>query len=56
MSSETLGQPSSELTLEMEDRPYKLAARLMNPMIRGMIRKAIVGDMEAVKRFCEAAG
>lgn len=46
----------SELTLEMEDRPYKLAARLMNPMIRGMIRKAIVGDMEAVKRFCEAKG
>lgn len=28
--------------------------RLMNPLIKGMIKKAIEKDMDSVKSFCEA--
>lgn len=46
---------ATELTLSMEARPYKLLAKLMNPLIKGMIQKAIEGDMDAVKAWCEKA-
>ncbi len=42
------------LTMTMEARAYKLLARLMNPLIKGMIKKAIQDDMAAVKAYCEA--
>ena len=44
---------STELTMVMDARPYKLAAKLMNPMVKGMIQKAIESDMDAVKKYCE---
>lgn len=44
----------TQLTVVMMARPYKTLARLMTPMIRGMIQKAITDDMHAVKAFCEA--
>jgi carbon monoxide dehydrogenase subunit G len=44
-----------ELKMVMEARAYKLAAKLFNPLIKGMIRKAIEQDMDAVKAHCERA-
>ena len=44
----------TELTMAMDDRPYKLLAKLFTPLIRGMVRKAVEKDMDAVKAFCEA--
>lgn len=41
------------LTLEMEARPHKLMARLVTPMVMGMVRKAVEDDMDAVKIYCE---
>lgn len=29
------------------------AARLMVPLMKGMVRKAIAADMDAVKAYCE---
>ena len=43
----------TDLSLAMDARPYKLAARIMNPLVSRMIRKAIEGDMDAVKAYCE---
>ena len=42
-----------ELKLEMDANAYKPAAKLMNLMIRGFIKKAIEKDMDAVKAYCE---
>lgn len=42
------------LTLEMDARAYKFAAKLFNPLIAGMVRKAIEKDMDCVKSYCEA--
>ncbi len=51
----TVAAPGSgtDLTLVMEARAYKLAARMFNPLIKGMVRKAIEKDMSAVKAHCE---
>ena len=46
---------STELTLVMEARPYKLRARITTPLIAGAVRKAIEQDMDAVQAFCERA-
>ena len=50
--------PESEgvrLVLTMEARPYTLMARLVNPFIKGFVRKAIESDMDAVKIYCEGS-
>jgi len=44
----------TELTMTMDANAYKLLPKLVNPMIRGMIQKAVEEDMDAVKTFCEA--
>lgn len=44
----------SELTLVMDARPHTVMARIMNPITKGIIRKSIEGDMDAVRTFCEA--
>jgi len=46
---------ATELVMVMEARAYKLLAKLMNPLISGMIRKFIEKDMDAVKAWCEPA-
>jgi len=46
----------ARLHMEMEDRPHKLLAKIMNPLIRGMVTKAVTADMDAVKEWCEAKG
>ena len=43
----------TELTLEMEARPHTLMAKIVVPMILGMISKAVEKDMDAVKDYCE---
>jgi uncharacterized protein YndB with AHSA1/START domain len=54
MSIAPHGEGGSELTMRMEDRPHTLGARLVVPMIRGMIAKAVAEDMDRVKVWCEA--
>lgn len=41
------------LTLEMEARPHKFMARIITPLIAGMVSKAVEKDMDAVKAYCE---
>lgn len=41
------------LTLEMDANAYKLIPRLINPIIKGMVKKALQDDMDAIKAFCE---
>lgn len=45
----------TRLDMTMEARPHKLLARLMNPLIAPMIRKAVEKDMDRTKQYCEAA-
>ena len=45
-----------ELKLVMEARAYKFLAKLFNPLIAGVVRKAIEKDMDRVKAHCEEPG
>ena len=42
-----------DLTMVMDAKAYKLMAKFFNPLIKGMIRKFIEKDMDAVKAYCE---
>ncbi|MDZ7692842.1 MAG: SRPBCC family protein [Balneolaceae bacterium] len=44
----------TELKLKLEAKANTLLAKMINPMMKGMIKKAIGKDMNAVKRYCEA--
>jgi len=39
--------------MSMEARSYKLIPKIMNPLIKRMIKKMIEIDMDFVKVFCE---
>lgn len=54
-SAEAQDGGTTQLHMVMDARPYKLSAKLFNPLMKGIIRKAIEGDMDAVKAYCEAA-
>ncbi len=41
------------LELIMEARPYKLIPRILNPLMKGGMTKALSRDMDAVKVHCE---
>ena len=41
--------------LVMEATPLTFLARLMVPLMKGMVRKAIAADMDAVKAYCEGS-
>lgn len=43
----------TELTLVMDARPHKFMQKMMIPMIKDMISKALEKDMDAVKTYCE---
>ena len=45
----------TQLRLVMQATPLTFAARLMVPLMKGMVRKAIASDMDAVKAYCESA-
>lgn len=42
-----------ELQMTMDANAHRLLAKLVNPLIRGVIRRAIEGDMDAVRAYCE---
>ena len=48
-----VGGRRTRLELVMEARPYRLMARLMVPLMRRVVAKAVEGDMDAVKGWCE---
>jgi len=41
------------LELTMDARPHKLLPKLVVPLMKGLVRKAIEKDMDAVKAYCE---
>lgn len=43
----------SELTIKMEARPYKFLSKLMVPLMKGFVKKALEKDMDSVKDYCE---
>ena len=45
----------TELTLEMEARPYTFKARILTPLIKGVVRRGVTSDMDAVKEYCEGS-
>ena len=47
------GDGTVELTMVMDANAYKLPAKLINPHIKGMVKKYIEQDMDAVKAWCE---
>ncbi|MYH48229.1 MAG: hypothetical protein F4151_01535 [Gammaproteobacteria bacterium] len=46
---------NTRLMLVMEATPLTFPARLMVPLMKGMVRKAIAADMDAVKAYCEGS-
>ena len=45
----------TQLVMVMEARPYKLGARLVTPLMKRVVAKAIAADLDAVKAYAEAA-
>ena len=43
----------TDLTMIMDAIPHKLMQKVMIPMIKGMISKALEKDMDSVKTYCE---
>ena len=43
----------TELTVVMDAKAYKFMAKIVNPLIRGMVEKAIGKDIDAIKDWCE---
>ncbi len=46
---------ATRLDLAMEARPYRFLARLLTPLIKGFVAKAIAADLDAVKTYAEGA-
>lgn len=46
----------ARLDMVMDARPYRILSRLMAPLIKGVVAKAIAADMDAVKAYCEGGG
>lgn len=44
----------TRLDMTMDARPYKLMARLVNTVIKGMVTRAVTADMDKLKAWCEA--
>lgn len=43
----------TELELSMEARPHTFLARLITPLLKPMLTKALAKDLDAVKVYCE---
>jgi hypothetical protein len=48
-----LEKSHTELTVAMDAKAYKLAPKIINPLISHVIKNAMEQDMDAVKAFCE---
>ncbi|MEX1364978.1 MAG: SRPBCC family protein [Nannocystaceae bacterium] len=46
----------TKLTMVMDAKAHRLLARLINPLIKGMVARAIEQDMDAIKTYCERQG
>lgn len=44
----------TRLGMVMEARPHKLVARLLAPLVKGLVAKAVAADLDAVKAYVEA--
>jgi len=44
---------STVLNLTMDAKAHKFLPKLVNPLMKGMIQKALEADMDAVKAYCE---
>ncbi|MBO6585624.1 MAG: SRPBCC family protein [Gracilimonas sp.] len=47
-------EDGTELTLIMDTKAYKLMSKIINPFMKGMMKKALEKDMDAVKNYCES--
>ncbi len=45
----------TRLAMVMEARPHKLLARLITPLMKSVVAKAIAADLDAVKAYAETA-
>ena len=43
----------TRLEMKMEAKAYQLLGKIMNVLIRPIVRKAIERDMDSVKSYCE---
>ncbi len=46
--------PVTELNLVMDAQASKFSGKIINLLVKGMIKKAIQGDMDEVKSHCES--
>ena len=46
-------ETGTQLEMTMDAKPYKLMAKIMTPLINGMIKKFVRRDMEELKAWCE---
>lgn len=46
-------ESATELTLTMDAKAHEFLPKLVNPLFKGLIRKGIEKDMDAVKAHCE---
>lgn len=44
---------ATAMTMVMQAKAYKLLAKLLNPLLKGMVEKAVIADMDALKDYCE---
>jgi len=42
-----------QLEMQMDIKPHTLFARIITPLIRGMVVKGVESDMNSLKTFCE---
>ncbi|MGN8226138.1 SRPBCC family protein [Gracilimonas sp. BCB1] len=47
-------EDGTELTLIMDAKSYKIMSKIINPLMKGIMKKALEKDMEAVKNYCES--
>ena len=43
-----------KLDMQMDIKPHTFIAKIMTPLIRGMVVKGVAADMDAVKAYCES--
>lgn len=43
----------TQLEIRLDARPYKLLAKIMNPLINGMVRKGMQSHIDSIGDYCE---
>ncbi|WP_421773844.1 SRPBCC family protein [Gracilimonas sp.] len=47
-------EDGTELTLIMDAKSYKIMSKIVTPLMKGMMKKALEKDMVSVKNYCES--